>query len=207
MIVDIIVYFIYRIRWRIKNKHNGTIMYKKKFDINRVTVGNETYGPLYILDDDGVSKIKIGNYCSIAANVTLISGSDHRIHNISTFPFKIKCLGEAGCEAVSKGDIVIGDDVWIGNGAIILSGVTIGQGAVVAAGAVVTKSVPPYAIVGGNPAGILKYRFKKEICDELLKIDYSRIDREIIKQNIELLYTPVSELVDYSGLPQKESGR
>ncbi len=203
MILDIIMYFVSRVRWRMKNRHNGTVMYKKRFDINRVTVGNGSYGPLYILDDDQISTVTIGCYCSIASNVTLISGSEHNLHNVSTFPFKVKCLGEKISEATSKGNIVIKDDVWIGTGAIILSGVTLGQGAVIAAGAVVVKDVPPYAIVGGNPAKVIKYRFSKDICNKLLRIDYSGMGIETIKENLELLYTPVSELEDYARLPQK----
>ena len=74
-------------------------------------------------------------------------------------------------EAGSKGNIVIKDDVWIGQNAIICSGVTVGQGAVVAAGAIVTKNVEPYAIVAGNPAKVIKYRFEKELRESLINID------------------------------------
>lgn len=82
---------------------------------------------------------------------------------VSTYPFKRK-LFHGGEEAVSKGDIIVGDDVWVGYGATILSGVHIGQGAVIAAGAVVNKDVPPYAIVGGIPAKVIKYRFSESVC-------------------------------------------
>ena len=89
----------------------------------------------------------------------------------STYPYELLILkSREGGIAVAKGDIVIGDDVWIGENAIICSGVTIGQGAIVAAGAVVTKDVEPYAIVGGNPAKVIKYRFDENICKKLLQV-------------------------------------
>lgn len=96
-------------------------------------------------------------------------------------------------EARSKGSIVIKDDVWVGANSLILSGVTIGQGAVVAAGSVVTKDVPPYAIVGGNPAKIIRYRFEEKIIKKLLKIDYSKINPDKIIPNIKYWYEQVTE--------------
>ena len=92
-------------------------------------------------------------------------------------------------EAISKGDIIVDDDVWIGYGATILSGVHIGQGAVIAAGAVVTKDVPPYAIVGGVPAKVIKYRFSPEIIQQLMKLDYSKLTEDMIRERIDDLYT------------------
>lgn len=77
------------------------------------------------------------------------------------------CLQKVKHEATSKGDIVVKDDVWIGYGSIILSGVHIGQGAVIAAGSVVSHDVPPYAIVGGVPARLIKYRFSEEMTKKL----------------------------------------
>lgn len=84
------------------------------------------------------------------------------------------------------------DDVWIATNALILSGVTIGRGAIVAAGAVVVKDVPPYAIVGGNPAKILKYRFSLEIRESLMKMDFSLLTKEYIEQNIDFFYSYIS---------------
>ena len=81
------------------------------------------------------------------------------------------------------------DDVWIGNNAMILSGVTIGQGAVVAGGAVVTKDVEPYAIVAGNPAKVIKYRFEPEIIEKLKRIDYSKLTKEKALSVLPQLYT------------------
>lgn len=117
------------------------------------------------------SKLKIGNFCSIAPEVAFILSADHYINQFSTYPFKSKVFDQ-GDEGVSKGDIIIEDDVWIGFRSTILSGVTIGQGAIVGAGSVVTKSVPPYAIVGGVPAKVISYRFETEIREEMKKLTF-----------------------------------
>lgn len=108
-----------------------------------------------------------------------------------------------GIDAISKGDIIVDDDVWIGYGAIILSGVHISQGAIIAAGAVVTKDVPPYAIVGGVPANILKYRFSKEIIQELLKIDYEHLNPQIILKNKKIVYQKIESVEQAKELVQR----
>lgn len=107
-------------------------------------------------------------------------------------------------EAVSKGDITIEDDVWIGYGATILSGVKIGQGAVIAAGAVVTRDVPPYAIAGGVPAKVIKWRFPQAIIDKLVKIDFSKLDEKMVRKHIDELYEKVDENTDLSWLPKNQ---
>ena len=106
-------------------------------------------------------------------------------------------------EGIGKGDIIVEDDVWIGCRVTVLSGVHIGQGAVVAAGALVTKDVPPYAIVGGVPAKVIKYRFEPEMIEELLKIDYSRVDRSMIQAHADELYQKLETKEQLSWLPQK----
>lgn len=179
------------LRWRRHNSHNSTFM-RNNFDISRVTVGNSTYGGLYILMHNNFNCVEIGNYCSIAPEAAFIAESDHPMKQVSTFPYKNKCLN-MGWEAVSKGDIIVGDDVWIGYRATVLSGVHIGQGAVIAAGSVVNKDVPPYAIVGGVPAKIIKYRFDEKICSKLLQIDFSMIDKRKIEASIETLYREVTK--------------
>ena len=172
----------FRKKWRYINKNNETIP-MNIFDSKLVSVGKYSYGELNVISFNKNSKLKIGSLCSIAQNVKFILDADHRIDTISTFPFKVKIFKEIKYEAISKGDIIIEDDVWIGYGAMILSGVKIGQGAVIAAGAIVTKNVPPYAIVGGVPAKILKYRFSKSVINNLLNLDYSKIDKIFIKNN------------------------
>lgn len=145
----------------------------------------------------------IGSFCSIADRVTFVVSADHPTENISTFPFKTLCTRETGCEAVSKGDIVVEDDVWLGYGATVLSGVHIGQGAVVAAGSVVTKDVLPYAIVAGVPAKVIKYRFSPELIAELLKVDYSKLDEEQVGGHIQELYDPLTTVEQLAWMPRK----
>lgn len=188
--------------WRQKNQHNNTTL-KEIFDIRAVEVGKYSYGPLRVLLNNDRCRLKIGNFCSIAPDVVFIPGSDHAVDTISTFPFKVMCLQTQAHEAISKGDIVVEDDVWIGCGSTILSGVRIGQGAVVAAGSVVTKDVPPYAIVGGVPAKIIKYRFSPELIEELLKVDYSKLSEDMIRGHIDELYEPFGNTEQLAWMPKR----
>lgn len=188
--------------WREKNLHNFTTM-QNMFDMDLVEVGKYTYGELAVWNFSNVRKLKIGNFCSIGPNVAFHVCSEHNINTISTYPFKVKALQCVENEALSKGDITVDDDVWIGHNAIILSGVHIGQGAIVAAGAVVTKDVPPYAIVGGNPAKVIKYRFDSNIIKEFMEIDYSKLDERMIRDNIENLYEDVKDVSQIAWLPRK----
>ena len=188
-------------QWRKKNPHNSTYLVQNGSPIGEIRVGDHTYGGLNVLNCTN-NKLVIGRYCSIAKQTAFILGVDHRMSGVSTYPFrKLMLHGEQ--EAISKGDIVIGDDVWIGYGAIILSGVSIGQGAAIAAGAVVSKDVPAYAIVGGVPAKVIKYRFPEHICRKLEKIDYSKIDEEFVEKYISQLYEEIDENTDLSWLPLK----
>lgn len=186
-------YYIFKRNWRKKNLHNYTYPLTQ-FNSQLVKIGKYTYGPIDVITSNNTSKLIIGNFCSIAGNVKFLLSSEHGYHNISTFPFKDLILHE-GIEALSKGDIIVHDDVWIGYGSIILSGVTIGQGAVIAAGSIVTKNIPPYAIVGGNPAKIIKYRFDPDTIDILLKeINFESLSLESIKDNINILYQNLNEI-------------
>ena len=183
-------------RWRDLNRHNSTKLeffpVKEEF-FNRVKVGVGTYGPINAIYSDADNEyLTIGNYCSIGSGSTFILGSEHGYKGISTFPFRVKILGEFS-EAKSKGPIILGDDVWLGENVLVLSGVNIGKGAVVAAGSIVVKDVPPYAIVGGNPAKVIKYRFSPEIIEKLMMIDLTKLSEKSIKEHIDLLYTDITE--------------
>lgn len=188
-------------QWRKKNPHNSTYLIQNGSPIGEVKVGKHTYGGLNVLNCTS-NKLVIGSYCSIAKQTAFILGVDHRMSGVSTYPFK-KLMLHGEQEAISKGDIIIEDDVWIGYGAIILSGVHIGQGAAIAAGAVVSKDVPPYAIVGGVPAKIIKYRFSESVRRQLERIDFSKIDDEFVKGHISQLYEEIDENTDLNWLPLK----
>lgn len=176
--------------WRYLNPHNETILSRTfgPFDFNKVTVGRRSYGGLTVWtfgrDEESLT---IGSFVSIADDVTFLLGGNHPYKGFSTFPFLVKYFG-VGVESETKGPIVVGDDVWIGFNSTILSGVTIGQGAIIGAGSVVTKNVPPYSIVGGNPAALIKYRFEKNIIDKLCKLDFSLLNDDAIERNKEILY-------------------
>lgn len=172
------------------------------FPLEILTSGKYSYGELNIVTFGTHCRLNIGSFVSIAQNVTFILEAEHFVDHISTYPFRVKLLKNEKYEAVSKGDINIKDDVWIGYGVTVLSGVTIGQGAVIAAGAVVTKDVPPYTIVGGIPAKVIKQRFPDEMVKELLKIDYSQLSIEAIKTYESDLYKRLKNIEQLSWLPK-----
>jgi len=136
-------------------------------------------------------KLKIGKFCSIACGSKfLFTSANHTLGSLSTYTFPI-FFDEWGLDAKNirsawdnKGDIVIGNDVWIGYEAVILSGVTIGNGAIIGTRAVVTKDVPPYTIVGGVPAKPIRRRFDNETITELLRLRWWDWDKEKISRNI-----------------------
>lgn len=168
---------LFRRKWRKINKHNFTSV-RRVFDTRKVICGIGTYGSLNIYDyGDKNECIQIGNYVSISADVKFVLGGNHHTERISSYPIEVFAL-HIGDNSISKGPIIIGDDVWIGMNAIIMSGVNIGQGAAIGAGAIVTKDVPPYAVVVGAPAKVVKYRFSENIINLLMDIDYSKMSME-----------------------------
>ncbi len=139
-------------------------------------------------------RLKIGKFCSIACGARfLFNSANHTMNSLSTYPFPI-FFEEWGLDVKditsawdNKGDIVIGNDVWIGYEAVIMAGVTIGDGAIIGARAVVTKDVPPYTIVGGVPAKQIRKRFSDETISELLNLKWWDWPIEKISRNIELI--------------------
>ena len=154
-------------------------------------VGKHTYGaPQVHFFQNPAERIEIGSYCSISAGVSLIAGGEHRTQSVATFPIE-QLLGTVPF-AYTKGPVIIGNDVWIGTNAIILSGVTVGHGAVIGAGAVVSKNVPPYAIVVGNPGRVIKYRFDSSTISRLLELAWWDWTDEKIKQyHAQLISVPL----------------
>lgn len=133
------------------------------------------YGSPTIYMQSKELSVTIGKYCSISSIVFFLAGVEHRSDWVTTYPFNFSIQEFGWIEGLpaSKGNIKVSNDVWIGYGAVILSKVHIGDGVVIGAGAVVTKDVPTYALDGGNPAGILRYRFTPDEIQELLKIKKS----------------------------------
>lgn len=193
---------IFKKKWRKLNPNNYTNA-EDIFNSSCVDVGDYTYGGLHVLTYNNDNKLKIGRFCSIAPEVMFVLSADHYTQHMSSYPYKVWVMKE-NQEGISKGDIIVEDDVWIGFRSIILSGVHIGKGSVIAAGSVVTKDVPPYAIVGGVPAKVIKYRFSDEIITELMKIDYSKLTEEMIKNHIDSLYTDLRDVNQLRWMPQKK---
>ena len=120
------------------------------------------------------AKCHLGKYCSVADNVKVFLGGDHRVDWITTFPFN--------GASTTKGDIHIGNDVWLSHGVTIMSGVTIGDGAIIAANSHVVKDVAPYAIHGGNPAKFIRYRFENEIITLLMELKWWDLPENVVSE-------------------------
>jgi len=148
------------------------------------------------LNTIGVHNVQIGQFCSIADGITLLIDLDHDYKSITTSDDQLFAETDKDFSITRKGQILIQNDVWIGHGVTIMSGVTIRNGAVIAANSHVTKDVPPYAIVGGNPAKIIKYRFADEQISSLLDIAWWDWSDEFIKDNRQLFRLPIYEFVN-----------
>lgn len=165
------------------------------------TVGRHTYGhdrstfQIFI----PAARIQVGAFCSIAPEVRILAGSEHITSRATTFPLKSVLFDRAegnAADVLDKGTTVIGNDVWLGLGATILSGVLVGDGAVIGAGAVVSKSVPPYAIVAGNPATVIRYRFEPPIRRRLLALGWWHWDDKEIGALKALFVSDIESFLD-----------
>ncbi|HEY8384270.1 MAG TPA: CatB-related O-acetyltransferase [Microvirga sp.] len=186
--------------WR--NPHNQTQLHLSA-EATRYgwTIGEFSYGRPKIRFPEADAGLTIGRFCSFADKVEILLGGNHRVDWVTTYPFSaLRALWpkapRTSAYHATRGDVTIGNDVWVGSGAIILSGVTIGDGAVIGAQAVVTKDVPPYAIVGGNPARVIRSRFDEARVAALLETRWWDLDPRQIAPLIPLLQSgQVDELV------------
>ena len=168
-----------------------------------MSFGKYTYGPVHVRWG-GNANVVVGNFCSIANNMTIILGGNHNTNWVTTYPFghihqdkfnKFNGIGHPS----TKGDVIIGNDVWIGENVTIMSGVTIGDGSVIATNSHVVKNVEPYSIVGGNPARLIKYRFTQEQIEKLLQIKWWDWDDDKINEFTPLLCNDnIDEFIQYA---------
>ena len=153
-------------------------------NISNCVLGNY----VYITNNTTIANAQIGSFCSIGPNIS-VGLPMHPINYISTFPAFFSVRKQCQITFTEKnhfkerGSVKIGNDVWIGSNAIILDNIQIGDGAIIAAGAVVTKDVPPYAIVGGVPAKVIKYRFNNELIQALLELKWWTKETDWLKKN------------------------
>ena len=180
----------------------------KKAKINRKTkVFNSSIGAYsYLSKHSSLVYAAVGKYCSIGPNSAIGLGH-HTLNNLSTSPLFTEKHNATGHVWTDKQDIYpfkkvfVGNDVWIGTSVIIVGGVSIGDGAVIAAGAVVTKDVPPYAVVGGVPAKVIKYRFSEDVIKHLEELQWWNLPEEKLKSCIALFQkenVTIEELKDFT---------
>ncbi len=154
--------------------NSQSVLMNENFTYKKYEIGEGCFGYPQIVEGRIPGTVKIGKYCSFGSNTKILLVADHRLDWVTTYPFSIfnkKAKNISGFPKF-RGDIIIENDVLISRDSSILSGVTVGNGAVIGAGAYVIKNVPPYAIVGGNPAKIIRYRFSPEQIARLLEIKW-----------------------------------
>jgi acetyltransferase-like isoleucine patch superfamily enzyme len=153
--------------------------------------GVGTYGVFEIYAD--TSNLYVGNYTSVGPEVLVYLGGNHKAKFVSQFPFFNLYGREEDRDWSSKGDVKIGSDVWIGRRTTIMSGITIGDGVTIAACSVVTRDIPPFALIAGNPARIKRYRFSPEVVERLMKLKWWNWEEDKIKRYSNLLNVDMSE--------------
>lgn len=160
---------------------------------SRITVGEYTFFNTHITFAlwNPEDQIQIGRFCSLAKDITIFGGGEHFTSRATTYPFVLlfaeNRVGRL-VDAMTKGSTIIGNDVWIGYGATVMSGVKIGNGAVIGAKAVVACDVPDYAIAVGNPAKVIRYRFRPQAIERLLALSWWNWELPKTLANLDLLY-------------------
>lgn len=178
------------IRTKLKSREPYFLSENRRYD--SFEVGEGSYGHPEVVFYDAGASLRIGKYCSIAPKVTVLLGGEHHHDWVSGYPFSLLTDEAKHLPGYpfSKGDVVIGNDVWIGYDALILSGVEIGNGAVIAARSLVTKNVEPFSIVGGMPARHIRYRFAEATIRALDRIAWWNWPREVIEREWHLIQSP-----------------
>lgn len=196
------------------NEYKTSCFIKNIIKAPNITVGDYTYYD-DIVDPTGFEKnnvlfnypefgdrLIIGKFCKLAFGTKFIMGpANHRLCSVTTYPFNV--FGGAWTENTPphlkqlprKGDIIIGNDVWIGRESVIMPGVKIGEGAIIAAYSVVVKDIPAYTVYGGNPAKFIKKRFDDELIDLLLRFQWWNLEPEALVGILPLLCEPDLEKV------------
>lgn len=154
-------------------------------------VGKHSYfasEPTLMWADNG-SQLIVGNFCSIAPGLVVYLGGNHYMNRISAYPFEhhLQCGNTVGLTSESKGDVVIGNDVWIGDYVVLMSGITIGDGCIIGAHSVVRGEVPPYTIAYGNPCQRHRDRFSQVHTEMLLEIKWWDWEDHLIQKAYPLL--------------------
>jgi acetyltransferase-like isoleucine patch superfamily enzyme len=157
-----------------------------QYDIGRASYGDG----LKIVAWDDKTKLKIGAFCSFAENVKILLGGEHRTDWVTTYPFNPLWGSPIPGHPRTKGDVIIGNDVWIGTEALILSGVRIGDGAVIGARTVVTSNVAPYSVWAGSPMRLIHWRFNDAVAGRLLKLKWWNWSDEKIREFLPLMLDP-----------------
>lgn len=178
-----------RILWRIRTKwilQPGPRRYLMKENpwFDTFSIGDYSYGTPTVMFPDSGSTLSVGKFVSIADGVVIMLGGEHKVDWVTTYPLNnlFPEWSTIKGHPATKGNVIIGNDVWIGREVLILSGVTVGDGSVIGARAVVTKDVMPYSIVAGNPARHIRFRFDAETISKLVSIAWWNWSEKTIRE-------------------------